>query len=179
MSTITPDMTMGAIVAAYPGARRALFRRYHIGGCSQCAFSDDETLAELCARNEGISPEEVAAYLCDAEAEDRNYLIEPVELKALLDSGNPPRILDIRSREEFEAVRIPGSDFFTNDLMQSALAEWDRSASIVLVDHDGRRGLDAAAFFTGHQFTHVKALRGGIDAYSAEADPSLPRYDLE
>lgn len=179
MSQITPDIKMGALLAAYPGARRALFRRYHIGGCSQCAFSDDETLAELCARNDGIDPSEMVTYLQEADTEDRAYLIEPRELKIALDSGNPPRLLDIRSREEFEAVRIAGSVFFTNEVMQEALSDWDRTAALVLIDHVGLRGLDAAAFFAGHGFTAVKALRGGIDAYSEEVDPTLPRYDLE
>lgn len=179
MSKITPEMTMGTIVAAFPGARRALFRRYHIGGCSQCAFSDDETLAQLCVRNGGIDAAEMASYLSEAEVEDRKFLIEPCDLKNMIDQGTPPRLLDIRSREEFEAVCIKGSEFFTNDVMQSALSTWDRSAPLVLIDYDGSRGLDAAAFFSGHDFSDVKALRGGIDAYSAEADPSLPRYDIE
>ncbi|MDQ6764532.1 MAG: hypothetical protein M3Z22_00285 [Verrucomicrobiota bacterium] len=39
--------------------------------------------------------------------------------------------------------------------------------------------MDAAAYFQGHGFTQVKSLRGGIDAYGAEADDSLPRYSLE
>ena len=39
--------------------------------------------------------------------------------------------------------------------------------------------MDAAAYFQGHGFTNVKSLRGGIDAWSAEVDPKLPRYHLE
>jgi rhodanese-related sulfurtransferase len=39
--------------------------------------------------------------------------------------------------------------------------------------------MDAAAYFSGHGFANVKSLRGGIDAWSAEIDPSLPRYHLE
>ena len=50
---------------------------------------------------------------------------------------------------------------------------------IVLIDHQGARSLDAAAYFGGHGFTNVKALLGGIDAWSQQIDPSLPRYRLE
>ena len=39
--------------------------------------------------------------------------------------------------------------------------------------------MDAAAYFQGHGFENVKSLRGGIDAWSAEVDPTLPRYHLE
>ena len=37
---------MAELLEAYPGAQRALFRNYHIGGCSSCGFRPDETLAE-------------------------------------------------------------------------------------------------------------------------------------
>ena len=39
--------------------------------------------------------------------------------------------------------------------------------------------MDAAAYFQGHGFENVKSLRGGIDAWSVEVDPNLPRYHLE
>ena len=39
--------------------------------------------------------------------------------------------------------------------------------------------MDAAAYFAGHGFTNVRALGGGIDAWSVEIDPALPRYELE
>ena len=45
--TLSPDITMRDLVAQYPGAQRALFRAYHIGGCSHCASSSEETLAEV------------------------------------------------------------------------------------------------------------------------------------
>ena len=58
--------------------------------------------------------------------------------------------------------------------------QWPREEGlIVLIDHQGARSLDAAAYFAGHGFTNVRALLGGIDAWSQEVDPSLPRYRLE
>ncbi len=176
---IEANAKLGELVREFPGIRRALFRAYHIGGCSQCAYDDNETLAELCARNDGLDVDQVADYLRNASKEDLKYLIEPAELKAALDSANPPRLLDVRSREEFEAVHIEGSEFFSQEMMQGILAAWDRTKPVVVIDHDGKKGLDAAAFFTGHNFTDVRALRGGIDAYSSEVDPSLPRYEIE
>lgn len=178
-AVITPDSRLGELTEAYPGVRRALFRNYHIGGCSQCAYSDDETLRELCERNDGLDVAEVVATLRDAEAEDRRFLIEPGELKALMDAGRTPGLLDVRSREEFEAFHIPGSRFFTQDFLREILADWDRGAPVVVIDHTGARGPDAAAFLAGHGFTDVKALRGGIDAYASEADPGIPRYEIE
>ena len=63
--------------------------------------------------------------------------------------------------------------------MQEILGRWPRSELIVIYDHKGRQSLDAAAFFLGHGFSQVRCLRGGIDAWAAEADPAVRRYDLE
>ena len=46
MSEFVPDMTVGAALAFHPAARW-VFAAYHIGGCSQCAMSEEETLAQL------------------------------------------------------------------------------------------------------------------------------------
>ena len=78
--------------------------------------------------------------------------------------------------------RLKAFDFkglFTQELMQEMLMKWDRAALVVFVDYQGKRGIDAAAYFAGHGFTNVKTLRGGIDAWSREIDPSVPRYELE
>ena len=89
------------------------------------------------------------------------------------------RLLDIRTREEFEAVHIPGSHLMGQDFLQEIMGTWPKETMIVLVDHTGTRGLDAASYFIGHGFANVRALRGGIDAWSCEVDASLPRYTTE
>ncbi|MFN0066789.1 MAG: rhodanese-like domain-containing protein [Limisphaerales bacterium] len=177
--TLTAASTLADVLAAYPGARRALFREYHLGGCSSCAFSPDETLAALCARNGGLNPAEVLAHLSRSHEGDLTLLVEPHALAEELKSPAPPRLLDLRSREDWEAARVPGSEVFTQEHMQEILGRWDRAQPFVLVDHAGREGLDAAAYFAGHGFTAVRALRGGVDAWSREVDPAVPRYRLE
>jgi rhodanese-related sulfurtransferase len=86
-------------------------------------------------------------------------------------------LVDIRTREEFEAVHIGGSVLFTEELMQQ-IPGWDRSKQVVFVCHHGIRSLDAAAYFAGHGMTNVRSMRGGIDAWSCDVDASLPRYEL-
>lgn len=76
-------------------------------------------------------------------------------------------------------MKLPGSHLFTQELMQEILRDWSREDLIVIYDHQGTRSMDAAAYFQGHGFAKVKSLRGGIDAFSAEADPALARYSLE
>ena len=179
---IDPHLPMGKILAVYPGAQRALFRKYHVGGCSSCGFAPTETLAQIAARNAHMDLPGVVAYLRTSQEEDRATQITPRELHDLRerDQSGPVHLLDIRTREEFDAVHIDGSEHFTQELMNTILMQWPRDTGLIaLIDHQGARSLDAAAYFAGHGFTNVKALLGGIDAWSQEVDPDLPRYQLE
>ena len=178
-STIDPRISMRELLEQFPGAQRALFRRYHIGGCASCGFSPDETLAGVCARNENLNVEEVTEHILTSDAADRAMQIEPRELSQRLAGGETIRLLDIRTREEFDAVKLPGAQLFTQEFMQEILANWSRTDLLVIYDHQGARSMDAAAYFQGHGFENIKSLRGGIDAWSAEVDPKLPRYHLE
>jgi rhodanese-related sulfurtransferase len=177
--TIDPATTMSELLEQFPGAQRALFRRYHIGGCSSCGFSPDETLAGVCARNENLDLDEVSEHILTSDAADRALQIEPRELSDRLAAGETIHLLDIRTREEFDAVKLPGAHLFTQEFMQEILANWSRTDLLVIYDHQGSRSMDAAAYFQGHGFEAIKSLRGGIDAWSAEIDPKLPRYHLE
>ncbi len=178
VTTIDPSLTMRDLLAAFPGARRALFVKYHIGGCSSCGFSPDETLAEVCARNENLPVDEAIAHILRSDEEDAKAQMTPPELAASLQEG-AVKLLDIRTREEFEAACIEGAVLFTQELMQEITTRWDKGTRFVLADHDGSRSMDAVAYFAGHGFANVKALRGGIDAWSQEVDANVPRYELE
>jgi len=169
---------MGEILGAYPGAQRALFRRYHIGGCSQCGFQPTETLAEVCARNGVLDVAEVLDQVRSSHEEDAKMFIEPRELAEWLHRDASLRLLDVRSREEFEAVHIDGAVLMSQPVTMEILAEGTNSRPLVIVDHQGKQGLDAAAYFIGHGLSNVRCLRGGIDAWSREVDPKLPRYRL-
>ena len=173
----TPDLTMEELLGIYPGARRTLFQLHHIGGCSSCGYSPAETLSQICARNGGLDPDAVLEEIRSGHLRDELLLISPEDLHARLHDGLI-RILDIRTREEFEAVAIPGSNLMTQGTMQESM-NWPKETELVLVDHTGSRVLDAAAYFAGHGFTRVKGLKGGIDAYSEKADANLPRYTTE
>jgi rhodanese-related sulfurtransferase len=177
-TSLTPDSTMAEVETYAPGARRALFARYHIGGCQSCGFQPTETLAEVCARNEEIDVSEAIAHIEDSHRHDLALLISPAKLKAKLEAGET-KLIDLRTREEFEAVNIPGAQLFSQELQQEIFGTWEKDTDVVLYDHTGDKSLDATAFIIGHGFTEVHALAGGIDAYSQQVDPSLPRYRLE
>jgi rhodanese-related sulfurtransferase len=176
---VAPQSTMREILQAYPGAQRALFRGYHIGGCSSCAFQPDETLEQLCERNGGLDANAVLRRIQAGHEEDARILIEPRALVDWLARDSSIRLIDVRSRDEFEAVRIDGSALLSQPTMREILGEGANSRPLVLIDHQGRQGLDAAAYFIGHGLQNVRCLRGGIDAWAQEIDPAMPRYKLE
>ncbi len=176
---LTPETTLSQVLQSYPGAQRALFARYHIGGCSSCAFSPAETLARLCERNDNLSVDEVIQHIQDSHDGDATLQISPAEFTELKSSALDLKVLDVRTREEHEAVTIPGSLLMTQDLVQEAFLSWDKTAPVVLYDHTGSRSLDAVAYFIGHGFTNARCLAGGIDAYSQQVDRTLPRYKIE
>lgn len=175
---ISPDSLMSAVLDAFPGAQRALFRRYHIGGCSSCGFQPTETLAQVCERNGNLDVTEVLAHIRSSHEQDAKILIEPKELVAWRQQDATVRLLDVRSREEFEAVNIEGSALMSQDTMRQIMGEGTNTRPLVIVDHQGKTALDAAAYFTGHGLQNVRCLRGGIDAWARDVEPAMRRYKL-
>ena len=177
--SLSPDMTMKEIVGAFPGAQRALFRHFHLGGCSQCAFSEEETLRELCDRSQIDDPANVLKVIEQSHANDQETMLPPEELREWLDASTTVCLLDVRTREEFEAVQIASSRLMSQPVVQEIMAHWNPADPIVIIDHTGEQSLDAAAYFSGHGFRNVRALDGGIDRWALEVDPTLRRYTFE
>lgn len=175
-SAFTTASRMDELMAGLPGAKRALFARYHLGGCQSCGFSPNETLAGLCARNE-IDADEALAHLLESERHDRAMWVTPKQAAESM-RGDGWRWIDLRTREEYEAVPLPGAELFTQDLQQAVFAG-GADQRIVLFDHQGRGVLDQVAWFRGHGLKETYGLEGGIDAWSREVDPAVRRYRLE
>ena len=178
MDKVGSSSAMQEVLELFPGAQRALFRRYHIGGCSSCGFAPDETLAQVCARNGNLDVAEVLAHIQSSHEQDAKILISPKELAGLLQQDKSVKLVDVRSREEFEAVHIEGSVLLSQDVMRELMASGSNTNPVVVVDHAGKNGLDAAAYFMGHGLQNVRCLRGGIDAWAHEVNPKLRRYKL-
>lgn len=177
--TLSGTTTMEQVLGAYPGARRALFRKYHVGGCSSCSFAPDETLAQLCVRNGNLGVDEVIAHIQSSHEADKQLEIAPGEVVERRTHGEKVRLLDLRTREEWDAVHLDGAEFVTQDLIQRLMGKEGQEGLLVFYDHSGASSIDAAAYFAGHGFANARCLRGGIDAWSVEVDPKVPRYKLE
>src|ERR1700716_2182351 len=139
---IDPNIPMRELLVQFPGAQRALFRKYHIGGCSSCGFSPDETLAGVCARNENLDVDEAIEHIVASDAADRAMRIEPRELSERMKRDEKIHLLDVRTREEYDAVKIDKATLFTQEVMQEILGKWSRENLLVVYDHEGTRSMD-------------------------------------
>jgi monothiol glutaredoxin len=94
------------------------------------------------------------------------------DLKRLLDAGEPVVLVDVRTDKERGIARIEGSQ----PLHAVDVDKLDKNARLVFQCHHGGRSQAAAEHFVEQGFRNVYNLKGGIDAWSAEIDPSVPRY---
>lgn len=173
---ITKDMMMQEILAVFPGAQRALFSRYHVGGCSSCGFQPTDTLEQVCRSHNIWGVQEVLAYLQQSHEREQKVQISPEELARALKTGPKIQLLDVRTPEEHKIACIDGARLVTEALVKEILEQWPKDTPIVVHCHVGERSLAAASFLIDQRFTNVRSLTGGIDAWSAQVDPTVPRY---
>ncbi len=176
MSTqITPEMTMEQILEVVPAAQRALFQRYHVGGCSSCGFQPSDTLAQVCKDHNLLDVNEVVRTIQLAGETDSQCQVDVQDVKAWLDAGEDFSFIDVRPPEEAAQARIEAAEQLDfNDSGKYMNLPKDRK--IVFHCRSGVRSLDVAAYFIGHGFTNVHSMRGGILAWSEQIDPSIPQY---
>ena len=179
MSTtvITRHSTMAEVLEAYPSAQRALFQQYHIGGCNSCGYQPGDTLDAVARGHNILDVGEVIAFVEHAEQIDRSLRVNPGDVAAALVSDDPPRLIDVRSSAEWELARIEGATLMTEAVAEMTM-RWPKQAPIVFYCHLGHRSLDAASYYSGHGFTEVRSMTGGLDAWSLEVDPEVPRYEF-
>jgi rhodanese-related sulfurtransferase len=101
--------------------------------------------------------------------------ITPSELKARLDAGHRPELLDVREPWEFELARIEGSKLIPMGELAERVWELDPAQETVVICHHGNRSAYVARALGQAGFTKVLNLEGGVDAY-ADVDESVPRY---
>src|SRR5438128_203863 len=102
--------------------------------------------------------------------------LSPQELKAKIDGGEKILLVDVRDPAEFAFNRIQGAIHIPLHELARRHKELDPDAGIVTYCHLGVRSLKAAQILKSLEFSNVKHLAGGIDAWSAQVDVSVPRY---
>jgi len=102
------------------------------------------------------------------------------ELGPLVEAGADAVLLDVREPWEFARARIElaGATQLHIPMMQipQRLTEIDRARSVVCICHHGVRSAQVVAFLVRQGYDDVYNLAGGLDAWSLEVDPAVPRY---
>jgi monothiol glutaredoxin len=99
----------------------------------------------------------------------------PKELKGMFDAGEKFELFDVRTEAERKIAKIDRAVAF-DDEGRRRLASLGKGAKVVFHCHHGMRSRAAAEEALRVGYTNVHNLEGGIDAWSASVDPSVPRY---
>lgn len=95
-------------------------------------------------------------------------------LKRRIDAGNIT-VIDVRQEQERALAPFHGADVLTPD-SHARLTALPRDSALAFICHHGNASRSAAEHFREHGFTDLYNVEGGIDAWSVEIDPDVPRY---
>ncbi len=112
----------------------------------------------------------------ETTALDARWEITATELAERLARGEAIRIIDVREPHELEISRIPGAENIPLGQFAARMNELDSSEEIVLVCKSGTRSARALEILLSAGFRKVKNLKGGVNAWAMEVDPSQPVY---
>lgn len=103
--------------------------------------------------------------------------ITPLDVKALLDRGVPLRLIDVREPAEHDICRIAGATLIPMRSIPEHLKELDADDTpVVVFCHHGMRSLSVVEWLRGQGVEHCQSMAGGIDLWSVQVNPSVPRY---
>jgi molybdopterin/thiamine biosynthesis adenylyltransferase/rhodanese-related sulfurtransferase len=102
--------------------------------------------------------------------------IEPLELQKRMAQGNHLRLVDVREPHELEISHIEGAKLIPLGQLAGRLPELDSAEDIVLFCKSGTRSARALELLLSAGFRKVKNLKGGINAWARQVDPSQPIY---
>jgi rhodanese-related sulfurtransferase len=102
--------------------------------------------------------------------------ITPAEMKARLDRGERLVLVDVREPWEHQLCRIDGAQLVPLGSLAASLETLPDVDELICYCHHGMRSLDAAAWLRLQGIEKAKSLAGGIERWSLEIDPRVPRY---
>ena len=102
--------------------------------------------------------------------------ISAKDLKARLDGGQPPILLDVRQDWETKLCRLENAVHIPIEEIELRTEELDPQSEIVVYCHKGVRSAAVAEYLRSLGFADVKNLAGGVDFWAGTIDPSMRRY---
>jgi rhodanese-related sulfurtransferase len=105
-----------------------------------------------------------------------SYEIQPQEAAALLQTGQA-ELIDVREPWEYATASIEGSLLIPMaEVTARAHQEFDPDHRLLILCHHGARSLSVTNWLRQQGFESAQSVAGGIDAWSREIDPAVPRY---
>jgi rhodanese-related sulfurtransferase len=105
--------------------------------------------------------------------------ISPQEVARRRAAGEALSLIDVREAQEFSTARIEGSELIPMNSVPAAIGKLEAQADkslLVTVCHHGVRSLNVAVWLRNQGVSNCSSMAGGIDRWSIEVDPSVPRY---
>jgi rhodanese-related sulfurtransferase len=102
--------------------------------------------------------------------------ITVAELQRRRTAGDKMLLVDVRERWEYDICRIEGATLIPMGTIPANLQSLDGDEDVICYCHYGQRSLDVAAWLRAQGIESARSLAGGIDRWSIEVDPKVPRY---
>jgi rhodanese-related sulfurtransferase len=102
--------------------------------------------------------------------------ITPTELKQRLDGRQKLLLIDVREPHEYQICKIDGATLIPMRTIPANLQQLDTDDEVICYCHHGVRSLDVVVWLQGQGVATARSLAGGIDRWSLEIDPRVPRY---
>ena len=100
------------------------------------------------------------------------------ETQQRLAAGDAVCLVDVRDPEEFAYCQLPGAQLIPLQMVPTDAAAKlpDPEAEIIVYCHHGMRSMQAVQFLRARGYPNARSMAGGIDRWSREVDPEVPRY---
>lgn len=100
------------------------------------------------------------------------------DVKRMMDAGEEFLLLDVRQPKEHATARIAGAQLVPLSELPQRVEELRTHAGRTIITHchKGMRSLQAAGWLRGQGFEDVRSMAGGIEAWSQQIDPTVPKY---
>ncbi len=110
------------------------------------------------------------------KAKPVEFNIIPAALKATIDRGERPLLLDVREPYEYDLCHLEGAKLLPLGQLQTRMSELEKNTEMVVYCHTGIRSTQAVTLLRDAGFPNTRNLQGGIDAWARQVDPRMPRY---
>jgi rhodanese-related sulfurtransferase len=100
----------------------------------------------------------------------------PAEIKQRLDAGETFRFIDVREHDEYQTAHVEAAELLPMSEIQTWWQDLPRDQELVIMCHHGGRSAQVCMALSRAGFEHLTNLEGGIDAWSHDVDPDVPRY---